>query len=406
MTEVMLGSAVFVGIVLILALAVLVAQRLLMPSGPVNIKLNGGTEFDTVAGRKLLTVLEEQGIRVPSACGGAGTCGQCKVKIIEGSGPILSNETSVLSRSDVRDGQRLACQVTVRGDMTLALPAGMFSAQEWDCEVASSCTVAPLMREIVLNLPDDVEIDFTPGAFVQVTAPEYSLSYSDYEIADEYRDAWDKMGISHLTAGNFEPTSRAYSIANTPEHGRRSIVLLIRLALPPPDLPHVAPGIVSSWLFGRKAADRVTVSGPFGEFAAQDTGREMVFIGGGVGMAPLRAIITDLLAAGTTRKMSFWYGARSGIDLFYKNEFDSLAAAHSNFFWTPALSDPAPQDDWAGDTGFIHDVAYTRYLKDHPAPENCEYYLCGPPLMIRAVVALLDDLGVDADHIFNDDFGS
>ena len=407
MTEVALGSALFVAIVLALVAAVLAARSLLMPSGTAEIVLNGRQKLTAGLGEKLLGALNEAGIAVPSACGGAGTCGQCRLEITEGGGAILPNEKALFSRREIAQGARLACQVAVRGDMAVRVPDSMLNAREWRCTVVSSRTVAPLIRELVLRLPEGETLDFRPGSFVQVTAPPYALSYADYEIAPEHEGAWERQGLTAITSSSTEPVSRAYSIANTPEDGGRRIVLLIRLALPPPNMPDVPPGVVSSWLFGLREDDAVEVSGPYGEFAARETGREMVFIGGGVGMAPLRAIITDQLQRpDTKRRMSFWYGARGGLDLFYREEFDRLEAEHDNFTWTAALSDPTPQDAWTGETGFIHDVVKRRFLDEHPAPDACEYYLCGPPLMIKAVLAMLDDAGVDADCIFNDDFGS
>ncbi|MBW6505686.1 MAG: NADH:ubiquinone reductase (Na(+)-transporting) subunit F [Rhodobacteraceae bacterium] len=406
MTEIWLGSLVFVAIVLVLVVLVLSARAVLLPTGQVSIRVNGRHDIEAPLGGKLLGALSEAGVTIPSACGGAGSCGQCRVTVTEGGGGALATEAALLSRADIRDGVRLACQVSLRGDMALTLPESLLSAQEWACTVVSSRTVAPLIREIVLALPDDADFSFTPGAFVQITAPAYALRYADYDIAPEHLAAWEAMGLRALASVSNTATARAYSIANTPESGDGCIVLLVRLALPPPDRPGAPPGVVSSWLFGVKAGDRVRLAGPFGSFAAHESDREMLFIGGGVGMAPLRAIISDqLLVKRTPRKISFWYGARSKVDLFYKDEFDRLEADHPNFSWTVALSDPAAGDDWHGETGFVHEVVARRYLADHPAPEACDYYLCGPPMMIRAVLAMLDDLGVDADHIFNDDFG-
>lgn len=406
MTEILLGSALFVVMVLVLSLAVLTARGFLMPAGTAIVTVNGQTRLTFRLGEKLLAALNAGGIAVPSACGGAGTCGQCRLKVTAGGGPVLPNERALFSRRDIAEGTRLACQVTVRGDMAVTVPESLLSAREWRCTVYTNRTVAPLIRELILELPAGETLGFRPGAFVQVTAPPYSLSYANYTIAAEHEAAWQRQGLRGITASSAEAVSRAYSIANTPADGDRRIVLLIRLALPPPNQPGIPPGIVSSWLFGLRPGDPVQVSGPFGEFGAQETGREMVFIGGGVGMAPLRAIVTDQLQRqGTKRRMSFWYGARSRLDLFYSEEFDHLQVAHDNFTWTPALSDPAPEDEWTGETGFIHDVVRRRFLNDHPAPEACEYYLCGPPLMIKAVLAMLDDAGVDADSIYNDDFG-
>jgi Na+-transporting NADH:ubiquinone oxidoreductase subunit F len=406
MNEILLGSALFVVIVLALTIAVLVARALLLPSGAVTVTINGGNRVEAQAGGKLLGALTGAGIAIPAACGGVGTCGQCRVRVTQGGGEVLPTETARLTRREIADGMRLACQVSLRNDVSTTVPEALLSAREWACTVASSRTVAPLIREIVLDLPRDAPFAFRPGAFVQVTAPPYRLAYADFDIAPEHRDAWAKMGTLGLVSESAEPVSRAYSIASTPRTGANRIVLLVRLALPPPNLPLAPPGVVSSWLFGLRAGDRVTVAGPFGTFGAQESDREMVFIGGGVGMAPFRAIIADQLERlGTTRKISFWYGARSRVDLFYQEEFDRLQAEHMNFSWTVALSDAAAGDVWDGATGFIHDVVWQRLMRDHPAPEVCEYYLCGPPMMIGAVLAMLDDAGVDPESIFNDDFG-
>ncbi len=407
MIEIAFGSAVFVAIVLALSVAVLLARALLMPGGVGVVTVNGSKDLRAKLGEKLLATLLEGGIAVPSACAGAGTCGQCRVKVVQGGGDILPNEKALFSRREIAEGARLACQVAVRGDVAVCVPDAMLNAIEWNCSVVSSRTVAPLIRELVLKLPAGEALDFVPGSFIQVTAPPYSLAYSDYDIASEHQAEWKRQGLRSLRSSSPELVSRAYSIANTPEVRPGHIVLLVRLALPPPDKPDVSPGIVSSWLFGLREGDAVAVSGPYGEFAARETEREMVFVGGGVGMAPLRAIITHQLQhIGTKRKISFWYGARSQVDLFYRDEFDRLQAEHDNFSWTVALSDPSPQGRWSGETGFIHDVVQRRFLKNHPAPETCEYYLCGPPLMIKSVLTILDDCGVDPETIFNDDFGS
>jgi Na+-transporting NADH:ubiquinone oxidoreductase subunit F len=406
MTEIMLGTGVFVSFVLVLVAIVLVARGFLIPSRNVTIRLNDTRDIQAKTGTKLLGTLADDGLAVPSACGGVGTCGQCRVQIVAGCAPALQIEAALLSRIDIVQGFRLACQTTLRGDMAVTIPDSMLCAQEFTCQVTSSRTVAPMIRELVLALPKGAEFSFIPGHFVLVTAPPYDLSFAQYAIAPEHRDAWDGMGLGELHASSKTEASRAYSIANNVAVPSGHIVLLIRLALPPPDRSDLPPGAVSSWLFGLKAGERVNVSGPFGTFAAQDTDREMIFIGGGVGMAPLRAIISDQLETQKTqRQISFWYGARSKIDLFYEAEFSSFQAQYPNFRWLAALSDPAQGDDWQGAQGFVHEVALREYLGTHPAPHNCEYYLCGPPLMIRAVMAMLDDLGVDPDHIFNDDFG-
>lgn len=402
---VILGSAVFVAIVLMLSVLVLVARAVLMPSGPVTIRINGHQQVIGRAGDRLLAALSEGGIMVPSACGGAGTCGQCRVQIDTGRRPPLPTEAALLGRAELTQGLRLACQTTLRGDLEVTLPDTLLAARSWNCTVVSSRTLAPIIREIVLKPDGDDRFTFTPGAFIQVQAPAYRHAFADFDIAPEHEETWTRQNLRALGAEGKGGETRAYSIANHATHDAGHIVLLVRLALPPPSHRSAPPGVVSSWLFGLKAGDRVEISGPFGRFAAQENDREMIFIGGGVGMAPLRAIITDQLEIRrTTRPMRFWYGARSKVDLFYQEEFDRLQAAYPNFRWTAALSDPGARD-WTGATGFIHDVALREGLADHPAPQDCDYYLCGPPMMMKAVQAMLDDLGVDRDHIFSDDFG-
>lgn len=405
MNEIVLGSVLFIAIVLILSSIVVAARAFLLPADRIAVMVNGTRQLTGKAGSKLLDILADGGVPVPNACGGKGTCGQCRVTVHAGAGPVLPTEAAKLTRRDVREGVRLACQVTARNDLDVAVADEILGAESWTCRVVSSRTLSPLIREIVLELPAGASFDFHAGAFVQVTAPPYALRFADYDIAPEHREAWDKFGLREMVSQSAVTVSRAYSVANRPRDEGR-IVLLIRLALPPPHVPGAPPGIVSSWLFGLKAGDTVDVAGPYGDFFARPTQREMVFIGGGVGMAPLRAIIFDQLErVGTTRKLSFWYGARSGIDLFYGEEFDALERKHANFSWVPALSDPARGDSWTGAVGFIHDVVLKNYLAGHPAPEDCEYYLCGPPLMIKAVLAMLDEVGVDPESIFFDDFG-
>ncbi len=405
MTEIVLGTLLLTVIVLLLTLTVIAARSVLVPSRPATVTVNEGSTIDARTGDRLLGVLNDAGILIPSACAGAGTCGLCRVKVTEGGSDALPTETARLTRAELRDGMHLACQVVLRNDMGVEVPADMLGAEQFDTRVRSTRSLTPLIREIVLDLPEGVRPDIFAGSFVQITAPAYSLSYADLEVPDAYHEVWEQLRALSVTSD--APVMRAYSISNRPEDiatGR--IVLNIRLALPPPDLPDAPPGVVSSWLFGLKEGDTVVAAGPFGTFRAQPGDREMVFIGGGVGMAPLRAIIFDQLErVGTTRKISYWFGARSKSELFYADEFSDLAAKHDNFSWTVALSDPAPEDDWQGATGFVHAVVWEAYLRDHPAPEECEYYLCGPPLMIRAVQAMLEDAGVDSTRIFNDDFG-
>lgn len=405
MTEIVLGIGLLTAIVLVLAITVMFARSILSPSRPASLTVNGSSRFDTRTGVKLLAALNDNGILVPSACAGAGTCGLCRVKILKGGAAPLPTETSRLTKSDLRDQVHLACQVVLRGDMEVEVDIDLMSAANFTCTVESVRALTPLIREIVLHQPEGMKADIEAGSFVQVTAPPFELGYADIDVPQEHSAVW--QNLLRLEVSSADPVTRAYSVSNRPqdtEAGR--IVLNIRLALPPPSVPGAMPGVVSSWLFALKPGDRVDTSGPFGSFRAQPGDAEMVFIGGGVGMAPLRAIIFDQLERlGSKRRISYWYGARNKADLPYPDEFDALVAKHPNFDWTVALSDPRHEDDWQGSTGFVHMVAWENYLRDHPAPEACEYYLCGPPMMIRAVLAMLDDAGVDPSHIFSDDFG-
>jgi Na+-transporting NADH:ubiquinone oxidoreductase subunit F len=406
MIDVLLGITMFTTIVILLSLAVMAARSILAPPTLATITINGDRSFEARSRQKLLDVLHDNGILVPSACAGAGTCGLCKVAVKSGGGEVLPTEKSKLDAAALRSGQRLACQVVVREDLEVQIPDDMLNTSVLECTVSSARFLSPLIREVVLTLPERSDFRFQAGSFVQIEVPPHDLKFADFDIPDEHVEVWDRMSLQKLESHSTTEVSRAYSIANRPQDAG-TIVLNIRLALPPPANPDAPPGIGSSYLFGLKPGDPVRATGPFGSFAAQDSDREMIFIGGGVGMAPLRAIIFDQLERlGTDRKISFWYGARSKAELFYDDEFDELARKHKNFRWLVALSDPAPGDDWQGETGFVHDVVYENYLRAHAAPEDCEYYLCGPPLMIRAVVAMLQGIGVEQDSIFNDDFGS
>lgn len=405
MTEILLGVGFISLLLVVLATLVHTVREYLLPSRPVAVTVNGEREIIGSANFKLLDILNANGVAVPSGCAGAGTCGLCRVSGVTGTGEPLPTERARLTPADVRAGMRLACQIVVRNDLAVTVPDEMLGITTMRCLVASSRTVTPLIKEIVLALPERARFDFRAGNFVQVTAPAYSLDFSNIALEPQHAVEWKKLGIDRLSSQSSGPVSRAYSVASRPRDAGL-IVLNIRLAAPPPAKPHAPPGIVSSWLFGLREGDPVEVAGPYGHFGAQDSKREMVFIGGGVGMAPLRAIITDMLERQTCRRrISFWYGARSRGELFYAEEFDELARRYENFRWVPALSEPARTDDWQGETGFIHDVVFRAYLKDHPAPEDCEYYLCGPPLMIEAVYAMLDECGVESSSIFNDDFG-
>jgi len=405
MSEVLLGIALFTAIVMALILLVLAARAFISRQVEATVTVNGGQVLQALTGQKLLAVLHDNDILIPSACAGAGTCGLCQVTVTNGGGDPLPTEAAKLDRTELRAGVRLACQVTVRGDISVKVPEDMFGTESWACRVVSTTPLAPFIREIVLELPAGATPNLRAGGFVQVTAPTQEVRFADFIIPEEHEGVWEGKALRALISKNDTETIRAYSFANRPSDCEK-IVLNVRLALPPPTAKGAPPGVVSSYLFGLNKGDIVNVSGPYGSFGATDTEREMVFIGGGVGMAPLRAIIFDQLERlKTKRKMSYWYGARSGIELFYEDEFDELQSKHDNFSWEISLSDPKPEDNWTGATGFIHDVAFENHLNTHPAPENCEYYLCGPPLMIKAVISMLEDIGVDRQSIFSDDFG-
>jgi Na+-transporting NADH:ubiquinone oxidoreductase subunit F len=405
MIGMVLGTLLLTGLLMVLALAALAARAILLPRKPVTVSLNDGSRFETMTGERLLGVLSDQGILIPSACAGAGTCGLCRVRITQGGTDALPTEAGRLSRADLSAGTRLACQVVLRNDVTVEVPEDLLGAESLDCTIHSTRFLSPLIREVVIQLPDGHRPEIAAGTFFQVTSPPFTLGFDQIEVPPEFAANWSPLRA--LSAASSAPVTRAYSIANRPdETAAGQIVLNIRLALPPPSKSGVPPGLASSWLFSVNSGDQIAVSGPFGNFRVQDTRREMVFIGGGVGMAPLRAMIHEQLnKVKTSRKISYWYGARSKTELFYDEEFDALAKAHANFDWTVVLSDPAPTDDWSGATGFVHAVVWDAYLRDHPAPEDCEYYLCGPPLMIRAVLTMLEDAGVPRDNIFSDDFG-
>lgn len=404
-TEIILGVSMFTAIIMMLVFIILFARKQLVSTGEVTIEINGDPEksIRTAAGGKLLNTLADSGIFLSSACGGGGTCAQCRCKVLDGGGSMLSTEAGHFTRGEARDGWRLSCQTAVKQDMKIEVPAEFFGVKRWECEVISNDNVATFIKELVLKLPEGEEVDFRAGGYVQFEIPPYDIDYKDIEVDDEYRGDWDKFGVFEHKSKVDEPTIRAYSMANYPEE-KGVMKFNIRIASPPPgtDFP---PGKMSSYLFTKKPGDKVTIFGPFGEFFAKDTDAEMVFVGGGAGMAPMRAHIFDqLLRLNTDRKITFWYGGRNERELFYVDEFDKLDAEHENFKWHVALSDQNIEG-WEGYTGFIHNVLYENYLKDHPAPEDCEYYMCGPPMMNAAVIQMLEDLGVERDNIFLDDFG-
>ena len=404
---VLLGVLMFTIIVLSLVGVILFARSKLVSAGTVKIEINNDPEktIEVPVGGKLLNVLASNKIFVPSACGGGGTCGQCKVKVLEGGGDILPTELSQVSRKEAREGYRLSCQVPVKFDMKIEIPPEIFDIKKWECEVVSNRNVATFIKELVLKLPEGENVNFRAGGYIQIEAPPHTVYYKDFEIDDEYKPDWDKYNLWRYVSVVKEPIVRAYSMANYPEE--EGIILLnVRIATPPPSNPDLPPGQMSSFIFNLKPGDKVTISGPYGEFFARDTDKEMVFIGGGAGMAPMRSHIFDQLKRlKTKRKITFWYGARSLREMFYVEDFNKLQEEFENFKWYIALSEPLPEDNWDGPVGFIHQVLYDMYLKDHPEPEECEYYICGPPLMLSAVTKMLDDLGVDKENILYDDFG-
>jgi len=406
MRDILLGAAFFTGIVLILVVVILMARRYLIPSSGVKIRVNDKKTLNIPVGVKLLGALDSEGIRLSSACGGKGICSQCKVRVTAGRSSVVPAELDLLNLREVRNGTRLACQLTVHDDLEIQVPDEVFGVGHWHCRLKSSRCVGTLMKEITLELPPGESLDFRAGAYIQATCPPYRVKYGDFEIDRRYHDEWTRLGLWDLEASASEPHSRAYSMANyVDEQG--VVVLIVRLATPPPKGdPGVPPGIVSSYMYSLKPGDEVEIAGPFGEFFAEDSDHEMIFIGGGAGMAPMRSHIFDQLKRlDSKRKISFWYGARNCRELFYIEDFDQLQQEHDNFDWYVALSDPQPEDNWDGDTGFIHEVLYNRYLGKHPNPEDCEYYLCGPPPMLKAVLKMLDSLGVDPENIRFDDFG-
>ncbi len=412
MTEVISGVGMFTGVVLALVAIILVARSRLVTSGNVRILINDDESkaLSVPAGGKLLNVLADNKVFVSSACGGGGTCAQCKVNIYEGGGDILQTETSHITKREAREGVRLSCQVNVKQDMKIEVPPEVFSIKKWECEVVSNDNVATFIKEFIVKLPDGETLDFQPGGYIQIEVPPYECDFKDFEgIEERFRPDWDRFNVWDFKAVNTEPVFRAYSMANHPAEGN-IIMLNIRIATPPPDREKggwedVPPGIASSYVFSRKPGDKVTVSGPFGEFFIQDTDREMVYIGGGAGMAPLRSHLYHLfhtLKAG--RKVSYWYGARNPNEVFYEDHFRKIEEEFPNFTFHIAMSEPRPEDNWDGYVGFIHQVVYDHYLKDHPAPEDVEYYLCGPPLMLRSALGMLDDLGIEEEMIRFDEF--
>lgn len=405
MNTIIIGVVMFTVIVLALVAVILVARSSLVASGNVTIEINGEKNISVAAGDKLLQTLAGNEVFLASACGGGGTCAQCKCIVSDGGGAMLPTEESHFTKREAAEGWRLSCQTPVKQDMQIEVPEEVFGVKQWECTVDSNSNVATFIKELTLRLPEGENVDFRAGGYVQLECPPHHVKYADFDIDEEYRGDWERFKFFEQESICKETTIRAYSMANYPQE-KGIVKFNIRAATPPPGSQGIPPGIMSSWVFNLKPGDKVNVSGPFGEFFAKETEAEMVFIGGGAGMAPMRSHIFDQLKRlDSKRKISFWYGARSLREMFYTEEYDQLAAENENFDWHVALSDPQPEDNWDGLTGFIHNVLFEQYLKDHPAPEDCEYYMCGPPMMNAAVVAMLTDLGVEPENILLDDFG-
>ena len=404
--EIILGILLFTIIIMALVFLILSARSKLVSTGNINIVINDEKTITAAAGGKLLGALADAELFVSSACGGGGTCGQCKVKIFEGGGAILPTEQSHITKREAQDHARLACQVAVKQNMSIQVPDEVFGVKKWQCTVRSNNNVATFIKELVLELPKGEHVDFKAGGFIQIECPPHTSEYKTFDIAPKYREDWERFDMWRYKSEVNQDVMRAYSMANYPEE-QGLIMLNVRIASPPPGAPEdVSPGQMSSFIFNLKPGDKVTISGPFGDFFASDNDKEMVFIGGGAGMAPMRSHIFDQLRRlKTNRKISFWYGGRSKREIFYTDDFDTLQAENDNFDWHVALSDPLEEDEWEGYSGFIHHVLHDNYLKDHPAPEDCEYYMCGPPMMNAAVINMLEELGVERDNIFLDDFG-
>jgi len=401
-----LGVGMFTLLVLGLVLIILAAKSMLVASGNVKIEVNGQKTLNLPAGGKLLNALSDAGIFVSSACGGGGTCAQCEVKVFSGGGDILPTEKAHINKKEAREGCRLSCQVAVKQDMRIEVPPEAFETKKWVCKVRSNHNVATFIKEFVIELPEGEEVGFQAGGYIQIECPSHTAVYKDFDIEEEYHGDWDKFNVWRYVSQVDEPVVRAYSMANYP--GEKGIIMLnIRVASPPPRAPDgTPPGKMSSYIFSRKPGDEVTISGPYGDFFIKDSDAEMVYIGGGAGMAPLRSHIFELFKnLKTGRKVSYWYGGRSMRELFYVDQFREIEKEFPNFKFHIALSDPQPEDHWDGLTGFIHQVLLDNYLKEHAAPEDVEYYICGPPMMNAAVFKMLEDLGVENENIAYDDFG-
>ncbi len=405
MLEILLGIIIFTAFVIALVFVIIGAKSKLVAEGDVEILINNEKKINVPVGSKLLTALAESGLFVSSACGGGGTCGQCKVKIHSGGGEILPTELSHITKREAAHGERLSCQVSVKHNMNIEVEDDVFGVKKWECTVKSNHNVATFIKELVLDLPPGEEINYRAGGYIQIECPEHVAKYSDFNVEERFHEDWNKFNLWRYVSSVKEPALRAYSMASYPEE--KEIMLNVRIATPPPGAPDtVPPGIMSSFIFNLKPGDKCIVSGPYGEFYAKETEAEMVFVGGGAGMAPMRSHIFDQLRRlKSKRKMTFWYGARSKREMFYVEDFDMLAKENDNFEWHVALSDPLPDDNWDGYKGFIHNVLFEEFIKNHPAPEDCEFYMCGPPIMNTSVINMLLANGVEPENIMLDDFG-
>ena len=407
---ILIATGIFLIVILLLIFMLLFAKAKLAPSGPVKITINDEREITVNGGSSLLSTLANEKIFLPSACGGGGTCAMCKCQVLEGGGSILPTEVGYFTRKEQQNNWRLGCQVKVREDMKIHVHPEIFGIKKWECEVVSNHNVATFIKEFVVKLPEGETLDFKSGGYIQIDVPACEVDYKDIQVEAEYREEWDKFKMWDLKMKNPEPIFRAYSMANHPAEGN-IVMLNIRIATPPWDrkagaFMKVNPGICSSYIFSRKPGDKVTVSGPYGEFFIKPTNREMMFIGGGAGMAPMRSHIFDQFQTRkTSRKATFWYGGRSLRELFYMDHFEKIQKENPNFTFNVALSEPKPEDNWTGYTGFIHQVILDNYLKTHPEPEEIEYYICGPPMMNDAVIKMLDEYGVPKENVAFDDFG-
>ena len=406
--EILIAVVAFTSVVLVIVGGLIAAEKRLVAQGEVSIEINGdaGSAIAVSPGTNLLTAMANSKIFLPSACGGGGTCAMCKCQIFEGGGDLLPTEAGHINRKEAKENWRLACQVKVKEDMKIGVPEEVFGIKKFRCKVRSNDNVATFIKELVLEIQDGETLEFEAGGYIQIDIPEYAnLSYKSFDVEDEYREDWDKWDLWKYTANNDEDCFRAYSMANHPAEGQ-IVMLNVRIATPPPGKDDVPPGIASSYIFNLKAGDEVYVSGPYGEFFQKKTQREMCFIGGGAGMAPMRSHLFDLFhTQKTDRKVSFWYGARSKREMFYDDQFKDIEKDFPNFTYHVALSNALPEDNWEGYEGFIHQVLQDNYLMKHDAPEDIEYYLCGPPLMNEAVFKMLDEMGVDDEMIAFDDFG-